>query len=233
MSHRHQIPLRWSDLDSLNHVNNVVYVEFAAEALASLPGWDASAPITRTVVQFIRPVLLGRVPVVVTSQIVESVAHQEIRIGEGDTVFATVETSTAAPEPVAKVSAPTRYDYALRRRDSLTGEMSTTRLFELFQEARIGGIDQITQEMRSGRFVVAMTEVTQMEPIFWRAEPLETRTWVSHMGTSSYSVASQVIADSRVLAHSTSVLVGFDLATQQSRKLQDVERAQIARGLLD
>ena len=56
--HEIHIPMRWADLDQLNHVNNVVYVDYAMEARAQLVDdghLDAGLPIRHVRVDFMRP----------------------------------------------------------------------------------------------------------------------------------------------------------------------------------
>ena len=38
------IPMRWADIDQLNHVNNVVYVDYAMEARARWSTTGSSRP---------------------------------------------------------------------------------------------------------------------------------------------------------------------------------------------
>lgn len=229
MPHEHRIPMRWADLDSLNHVNNVVYTEYAAEARAAVPGGDPTPRCTESSVQFKRPILLGRKPVVVTTDVGEDAVFQEIRVEGGDTVFATVETALTPPPRVEVVEGVHAAPFTLRRRDLVDGEVTVRNLFEAFQEIRIGFFTTMWR-LSAGRFVVARTDVVEHEPVTWR-EDLTTRSWIDHVGRSSYTARSQLVADGRVLAHSTSILVGFDMDTQGSRVLEDSEREAIAQGM--
>ena len=77
--YRHEIPMRWADLDSLNHVNNVVYLAYAQNARAVIDGLP-QGPIGATTVEFKRPLLLGRRPVVVTTRV------EGDQVGPGDTL---------------------------------------------------------------------------------------------------------------------------------------------------
>ena len=64
--------MRWADLDSLNHVNNVVYVDYAMEARGRLVDdgvLGAGQTIRRLRVDFLRPLLLSSKPVLVRSTI--------------------------------------------------------------------------------------------------------------------------------------------------------------------
>jgi acyl-CoA thioester hydrolase len=73
--------------------------------------------------------------------------------------------------------------------------------------------------------VVARIDVDYRRPILFRPEPYVVRTWVTRVGTSSYSLASDISDDHSVLSRAEAVLVAFDMGTQRSRPLRDNERA--------
>lgn len=69
---RTEIPLRWSDMDALRHVNNVVYLELLEEArvrmLSSLHhagGPDIGLVVGRNEIDYLRPLRYSQDPVVV------------------------------------------------------------------------------------------------------------------------------------------------------------------------
>lgn len=230
--------MRWADLDSLNHVNNVVYTDYAAECRALLAADGLVGPddgIARVDVRFLRPLQLSRRPVTVVSTIDGDALTQEIcvdRDGER-TVFARVETTYGPREDVAVHRAggdllPVR----LRRSDlDGTGAVTLTKVFELFQEGRILHISSLLPSNAPGRYVVGSAQVTPVRPLGWRLEPCDMRAWVSRVGGSSFTIGAELADGDHVLARSETVLVGFDLATQRSRRLEDDERAQL-EGLL-
>lgn len=228
---RHEIPMRWADLDSLNHVNNVVYLEYAADARAAMGAEVPEGVPVRSVIEFRRPILLGRAPVVVTSTVEGDVVRQSIGVAGSDREFAHVEVTFGQPVDVEPMAAAHTHELALRESDFTDGRVSEAQVFELFQECRIPYIDTLLPEMAPGRFVVARVEVDHLHPITRTSDPLTTRERVAHVGTSSYSIASQVLEGDRVLAASTSVLVGFDLPTQSARRLTDEERRHLEAGL--
>ena len=135
--------MRWADLDSLNHVNNVVYVDYAAESRAILIEdgiVGADERVQRMSVDFLRPLLLSSQSVRVTSTRDGDELVQEITNGVADTVYARVTTAFGAPVDVKRGRA-TFDPYPLRVRHSdvdATGVASLTKAFEFFQEARIG-----------------------------------------------------------------------------------------------
>lgn len=229
--YRHEIPMRWADLDSLNHVNNVVYLEYAADARVAM---DAALPEgvpVRSVIEFRRPILLGRAPVVVTSTVEGSVVRQSIGVAGSDREFAHVEVTYGHPADVEPMAAAHTHELALRETDFSDGRVSEAQVFELFQECRIPYIATLLPQMAPGRFVVARVEVDHLRPITRAAQALITRERVAHVGTSSYSIASQLLDDDVVVASSTSVLVGFDLPTQSARRLTDDELGYLEAGL--
>ena len=102
--HEFHIPMRWADIDQLNHVNNVVYIDYAMEARAQIVDdglLDAGLPIRRVRVDFTRPMLLSSKPALVRSAIDGEVVTQEIRsTGRVGVSSARSSPSTACPQPL-------------------------------------------------------------------------------------------------------------------------------------
>jgi acyl-CoA thioester hydrolase len=65
--------MRWADLDLLGHVNNVTYLDYVTEARAALfAGHDAQrAPVARHQVDFVKPLLFHRAPVLVDTWVTD------------------------------------------------------------------------------------------------------------------------------------------------------------------
>jgi acyl-CoA thioester hydrolase len=221
--------MRWADLDSLNHVNNVVYLDYAAESRALLVDdglVDADEPVSCIAIDFLRPLLLTTRPVQVVSSRDGARLTQEIRLQGTDRVFARVVTSFGDRAEISPQDTPRGPLPARVRRSDLdqSGAVSATKLFELFQEARILFIAGGVGDMSPGRFVVGRVEVSLGGAMRWRHKPYDARSWVSRVGGSSVTIESQLADGATVLAQCRSVLVGFDLQTQRSRTLSDVER---------
>lgn len=225
--------MRWADLDSLNHVNNVVYLEYAAEARASLThdgvvGTDDG--IAEMMVRFLRPMHLSREPVVVRSHVDGGTLSQSITVGDGDPSLSFAEVTTRYGDRTAE--AP-RHDVPslpvnVRRSDlDEHGVVRHTKHFELFQEARILTISTHLSSMSPGSFVVGSSSVTPGRPIPWRPDPYVARVWVSRVGTASFEIRCQLIDHDMVLAGSTTVMVGFDADAESSRPFGRQERAQL------
>lgn len=225
--------MRWADLDSLNHVNNVVYLDYAAESRAALIEdglLDASAQVCGMSATYLRPLSLGRAPVVVASRVEGDILTQQIRLDDGSTtVFAEVVTrhgERAQAEPhgvVHSLSAP------LRRGDlDASGDVTASKIFELFQETRVLSVAMRLDSFRPGSFVVGTSDVTLHRPIRWRPEPCVAGVWVTRVGRASFEIASELSDETGVLASSRTVLVGFDPETQRSRAFDEDQRAQLA-----
>jgi acyl-CoA thioester hydrolase len=228
----HKLAMRWADLDSLNHVNNVAYLEYAAESRARLVDdgeLAADVDVSAMSVRYSRPLLLTRQPVLVVSVVDADTVTQHI-CTENDgvrTVFATVTTTLGTPSPAPRTDVggeplPSR----IRRSDvDTTGVVSSTKTFELFQEGRILFISSHLAQLSAGQFVVGTVSVDFHRPISWRRDPYQLGGWISRVGASSVTIESELSDGDTVLARATSALVGFDLAAQRSRAFTDEERA--------
>jgi acyl-CoA thioester hydrolase len=234
----HELPMRWADLDSLNHVNNVVYVDYAAESRAMLVEdglLDGGRDVRQMSVTYARPLLLTRHPVLVVSTIGSDTVTQEIcadRDGER-MVHATITTTFGTPTPRSRAAVgsdplPSR----IRRSDlNAAGVVGATKTFELFQEGRILFISSHLSGLSAGRFVVGTVAVEFHQPITWRRDAYQTRGWISRVGDASVTIETELSDGDAVLARAQSFLVGFDLAAQTSRKFTTDERAAFG-GLL-
>jgi acyl-CoA thioester hydrolase len=112
------------------------------------------------------------------------------------------------------------------------GHVNNVKYFEYFQEARIAFILSLAGGLfdneSSHRQVVARIDVDYKRPILFRPEPYTVETWVTRIGTSSYSLASRIVDEAGTVYSSAEVtLVAFDITTQRSRRLTDAERARL------
>ncbi|MGH3459015.1 acyl-CoA thioesterase [Aeromicrobium sp.] len=231
--HDIRIPMRWADLDQLNHVNNVVYVDYAMEARAQLVDeslLDDDLPIRRVRVEFMRPLLLSSKPVTVRSSVDGDVLTQEIRSHDGSALFSTVVTEHGRPEPIDD-DRGTPLQMWVRRSDvGPDGAVTLTRLFELFQETRIMSFASVIPHRQAGRFVVGRVELDPGESLPWRREPYPVQSHISHVGRSSFSSTTRI--DGGQYGSATATLVGFDLTNQRSRRLDDDEREALTAAML-
>ncbi|WP_157432705.1 thioesterase family protein [Aeromicrobium sp. Root472D3] len=231
--HEHLVPMRWADLDSLQHVNNVVYLAYAAEGRAAMVADGALAPgltpVTMTV-RFLRPLRLGRRPVLVAGTVDGDDVVQQIALDgdAGRTVFAEVTTTMGRRAAADMHPDVATLPMSLRRDDlDADGAATATKVFELFQETRVLHISSLLATMRPGRFVVGTSSVTFRDDIRWRPEPLRTSAWISRVGNGSFEMRSELSDGTGVLADSTTTLVGFDPASQTAKTFDDAERDQL------
>ena len=231
--HDIHIPMRWADLDQLNHVNNVVYVDYATEAHARLVDdgeLAADRPIKHVRVDFKRPLLLSLKPVLVRSSVDGEAVTHEICSHDGSAVFSSVVVEHGEPKPVDDRRG-TPLEMMVRRSDvGPDGTVTLTHLFELFQESRIRALGRIIPHRQAGRFVVGRVELDLGEPLLWRRDPYPVLTHIAHVSRSSFSSTTRL--DGGRYGSATATLVGFDLDSQGSRVLDDDEREALTAALL-
>lgn len=227
----HNLQLRWADLDSLNHVNNVRYVDFALEAIGRLiedGKLPDDVPIARIEVDFLRPLMLTLHPIRISSEVDGDRVVQKIRAD--DVIFATVTTDfESLTARFAEQHDGRAYHAHVRRADlESSGQVSPAKVFELFQEARILHFSRLLESLSAGHFVVAKLTVGYHRPIGMRHEPWPISNWVSKIGSSSIQVSSQLSDGVDVYASCEATLVAFDAQSQKSRKLSEDERDQLS-----
>lgn len=79
--------------------------------------------------------------------------------------------------------------------------------------------------------VVARQEIDYLRPISFSLTPLLARTWFSHLGTSSFTMRTQLMDDGELAADAKSVMVCFDKGSQTSRPVPDEFRRIIEENL--
>ena len=129
------------------------------------------------------------------------------------------------------------YDCYVRFSDvDVYGHVNNVKYFEYYQEARIAfimSLDEPLFDPGSGsteRQVLARIDVDYKRPILFRPETYAVETWVTRIGTSSYDLSSRIVGgadDPTVYSTAQVRLVAFDLATQRSRPLSEVERQRL------
>ena len=67
--------------------------------------------------------------------------------------------------------------------------------------------------------VVARQEINYRRPILFGLEPLVVKTWISHVGRSSFSMESEVWDEGHLAADAKTVMVCFDVQSRQSREI--------------
>jgi acyl-CoA thioester hydrolase len=131
----------------------------------------------------------------------------------------------------------TTHEYACHVRFSdvdVYGHVNNVKYFEYYQEARIDFL-QVMREPDQPHLatVVARIDVDYRRPLLFRPEPYVVTTRVARVGTSSYTLDSEIrdgAADgATVLSRANAVLVAYDLSEQRSRPLTSREREFLAR----
>lgn len=223
------MPMRWADLDQLNHVNNVVYLAYAAESRAAMAEdglIDGALLPERAGVEFLLPMQLTRRPVVVESTVDGADVVQEIvQDHDGDRVlFARVTTRLGPGLDLgpASIATPPLPFHGRRADLDQSGFVDPVRVFEYFQETRVLSLAALRHAL--GAFVIARLDVEYGPRATWRAEPWDVATELRSLGGASFTVAAEWRDGDTVRGRSTAVLVGFDPETQRSRRFSDVER---------
>lgn len=231
----HRVDMRWGDIDSYVHVNNVRYVDYAAEGRdrmveeGLLPADHVIAGIDVT---YLAPLFLTRNPVVVTSHLDGDQVLQEICI-DGDAgriVHARLVTrlgrADATPVPIDDVEGVMQQSFQVRKYDlGADGTMTVERAAELAQEMRIAHRAAIDEPRVWGKTVVAAVTMDIFGAIERGAPDQVARSWVSRVGASSFTSELEVRRGSTVVLRASTVLVAMNPETQGSRPMTDAERA--------
>jgi acyl-CoA thioester hydrolase len=109
--HRYPLRVRWSDLDSYGHVNNVKYYDYVQEARISLVsstvGWEPEAVwmVVRQDLEYLKPIDFRTEPYEVGTAVAaignrSFTVAAEIRDPESSTVFATARTVVVGKSPL-------------------------------------------------------------------------------------------------------------------------------------
>jgi acyl-CoA thioester hydrolase len=81
--------------------------------------------------------------------------------------------------------------------------------------------------------ILARLEVDYLRQLYYRVgERLCVRSWVTRLGTKSFTMRQELLQDDEAAIRLDAVLVVFDMATDASRPLTDEERAYWSRYLV-
>ncbi len=110
--------------------------------------------------------------------------------------------------------------------------VSNSVVIDYIMEARVRVYRQWALSDRSviGQ-VVARQEIDYRRPIEFDLEPLVVRSWVSHVGDSSFTMDFQVMDHGAVAADAKSVMVCFDVQSRKSRSIPDEFRSKLLEHL--
>jgi acyl-CoA thioester hydrolase len=99
------------------------------------------------------------------------------------------------------------------------GHVNNVKYFEYFQEARIPLMRDLVEHLPEAgdvRVVVAQTDVDYKVPILFRPEPYDVWSRITHVGTRSFTIESEIRDGEQVLSRARVVLVCFDPVTGRS-----------------
>ena len=212
--HDIHIPMRWADLDQLNHVNNVVYVDYAMEAHARLVDdgeLERDRPIRHVRVDFMRPLLLSSKPVLVRSIVDGDDGDPRDPLARRLGVVQHHRRRARRAPSRRMTGVGRRWRCRVRRSDvGPDGTVTLTRLFELFQEISASmRSSRVIPHRVAGRFVVGRVELDLGEPLPWRRDPYPVQTHIAHVSRSSFRSMTRI--DGGRYGSATATLVGFDL----------------------
>ena len=115
------------------------------------------------------------------------------------------------------------------------GHVNNVKYFEYFQEARILMTARLWKGVPEGTpepsFVVARTDVDYKVPILFRAEPYDAWSAITHVGTSSVVVESEICDGDQVLSRARVVMVFFDPVAQRSTTPPEAYRERLLAAL--
>ena len=132
------------------------------------------------------------------------------------------EEAGPPPTKIAPVAAWDGGHYPLYVRFSdvdVYGHVNNVKYFEYFQEARIPLMERLGRDVPGAgdmHVVVAQTDVDYKTPILFRVEPYDVNSRITHVGTKSFTIESEIRDGETLFSRARVVLVFFDSATQRS-----------------
>jgi acyl-CoA thioester hydrolase len=115
------------------------------------------------------------------------------------------------------------------------GHVNHARALSLLEDARLAMAAEAPGAAgRLPDIILARLEVDYLRQLYYRAgERLCVRSWVTRVGTKSFTMRQELVQDDEVAIRVDAVLVLFDIATDSSRALTDEERAYWGRHLAE
>ena len=118
----------------------------------------------------------------------------------------------------------------------LYGHVNHARALSLLEDARLALADETPgrDRARPADVILARLEVDYLRQLHHRVgERLVVRSWVTRLGTKSFTVRQELVQDDAVAIRADCILVVFDVAADTSRPLSEGERAFWGRYLHD
>ncbi|WP_234412159.1 acyl-CoA thioesterase [Nocardioides sediminis] len=163
-----------------------------------------------------------RASTVLTPYVFATERPRRLTAEEKDVLAPFVEESGPKSARIAPVTAWEPGHFALHVRFSdvdVYGHVNNVKYFEYLQEARIPLMADLVEHLPGAgdiRVVVAQTDVDYKVPILFRPEPYDVWSRVTHVGTRSFTVESEIRDGETVLSRARVVLVCFDPVTGRS-----------------
>lgn len=234
----HELPIRWADLDSLDHVTNVVYLDYVDEAQAVLRRdghLSAGRGVQDVTVTYLRPTPLSARPLLVRSSLAGDVLTQEVctTADAEPAVHARIVTTYGAPaQPQVPELDVEPVEARVRTTDlDATGAVSLSGQFRVAQEARVLHFASRMERHRLGQFVIGTISVQGIVPLEWGPEPYAAHSWISRVGRGSFTINTLVGDPAAPMFMNEATLVGFDSSTQTARPFTDDEREHLLHHL--
>ncbi|RBY85465.1 thioesterase family protein [Blastococcus sp. TF02A-30] len=124
-----------------------------------------------------------------------------------------------------------KHEHPVRLRWSdpdMLGHVNHARALSLLEDARLAMVDG----RPGGSMILARLEVDYLRQLYYRVgEELVVTSWVTRLGTKSFTVRQELVQDGEVAIRADVVLVVFDFESNSSRVLTDDERAHWSRYL--
>jgi acyl-CoA thioester hydrolase len=124
-----------------------------------------------------------------------------------------------------------RHEHTVQLRWSdpdMLGHVNHARALSLLEDARLAMVDGGP----GGSVILARLEVDYLRQLYYRVgEQLCVSSWVTRLGTKSFTVRQELAQDDQVAIRADVVMVLFDFETDASRAMSGEERAHWSRFL--
>ncbi|MGY2084398.1 acyl-CoA thioesterase [Blastococcus sp. SYSU DS0539] len=124
-----------------------------------------------------------------------------------------------------------RHEHPVRLRWSdpdMLGHVNHARALSLLEDARLA----LGDDHAGGGLILARLEVDYLRQLYYRVgEELCVHSWVTRLGTKSFTMRQELAQDGEVAIRADVVLVVFDFAANASRPLTEAERTHWSRYL--
>jgi acyl-CoA thioester hydrolase len=108
------------------------------------------------------------------------------------------------------------------------GHVNHARALSLLEDARLAlaGNSPSSAPGKQPDIILARLEVDYLRQLHYRVgEQVRVRSWVTRVGTKSFTMRQELVQDDEVAIRLDAVIVLFDITTDASRPMTDEERA--------